>query len=55
MEEVINNLEKRDHIDTHREEDPLRQAKEARLLDNSELNQMDQLELAMDWVKSAIG
>ena len=41
-EEVAENLRERDHIDTHREDSPLRQADDAILLDNTHLN-LDQL------------
>ena len=50
IEEVKANLEKRDYIDTHREEDPLRQANDALVLDNSSLNPTEQFELALKWV-----
>ena len=50
IEEVKANLEKRDYIDTHREEDPLRQANDALVLDNSSLNTTEQFELALKWV-----
>jgi len=50
IEEVKANLEKRDYIDTHREEDPLLQAEDALVLDNSDLNPKEQFELAMKWV-----
>lgn len=46
LEEILNNLEERDYNDTHREENPLRQAEDAIVLDNSKLNQEQQL----DWV-----
>ena len=50
IEEVKANLEKRDYIDTHREEDPLRQAKDALVLDNTSLNPTEQFDLALKWV-----
>lgn len=37
MEEILHNVEERDYIDTHREISPLRQAKDAIVLDNSHL------------------
>lgn len=37
LEEVLNNLAKRDHIDSTRQDGPLRQAPDAILLDNSDL------------------
>src|SRR5690606_6617660 len=44
MEEVVENLSHRDHIDTHREESPLTQAEDAFVLDNSNLSEDEQLE-----------
>ena len=41
-EEVAENLRERDYIDSHREDSPLRQADDAVLLDNTNLN-LDQL------------
>jgi len=38
MEEVARNLQERDYIDSHRETNPLRQAEDAFVLDNSEMN-----------------
>lgn len=46
-EEVRKNLEARDHDDTHRKENPLRKAKDAVLLDNSELNPQQQLDFVL--------
>jgi cytidylate kinase len=37
-EEVAANLQERDYIDSHREDSPLKQADDAILLDNSDLN-----------------
>jgi CMP/dCMP kinase len=51
IEEVKNNLEMRDYIDSHREVSPLRKAKDAIELDNSNLSMKGQLELAMKWAK----
>jgi cytidylate kinase len=42
--DVKNNLLSRDHEDTHRKEDPLIQAKDAIVFDNSELSREQQLE-----------
>ena len=38
MEEVMKNLAERDYIDSHREVNPLRQAEDAFVLDNSDMN-----------------
>lgn len=43
LEEVLNNIESRDLQDTTREESPLRRADDALLLDNSHMNQQEQL------------
>lgn len=51
IEEVKNNLEMRDYIDSHREISPLRQAEDALVLDNSNITQEQQLKKALDWVK----
>lgn len=50
IEEVKANLEMRDYIDSHRTISPLRQAKDALLLDNSSLSIRQQLEIALKWV-----
>ncbi|MGJ1265298.1 (d)CMP kinase [Sphingobacterium spiritivorum] len=47
MKDVIENLAHRDHIDSTREESPLRQAEDAIVLDNSDLNQDEQLEFVI--------
>lgn len=47
MAEVIENLAHRDHIDTTREESPLVQAEDAILLDNTHLNEAEQLDFAL--------
>lgn len=52
-EEVRRNLEERDHIDSTREESPLRQAIDAKVLDNSELTMVEQLKIALSWAKEA--
>lgn len=46
-DEVRKNLEARDYDDTHRKENPLRKAKDAVLLDNSELNPQQQLDFVL--------
>ncbi len=47
LEEVSENLKSRDYNDTHREENPLRKAVDAIELDNSFLNQEEQLHLVL--------
>lgn len=51
IEEVKNNLEMRDYIDSHREVSPLRQAEDALVLDNSNITEEQQLKKALEWVK----
>lgn len=54
LEEVQINLQMRDYIDSNREESPLRQANDARILDNSDLTPGQQLNLALQWVEVLI-
>ncbi len=54
LEEISFNLEERDRIDSTRKESPLRQANDAILLDNSNLNQEQQLELVYTMIKEKI-
>lgn len=51
LEEIKTNLEMRDYIDSHREVSPLRQAKDALVLDNSNLTMKQQLDIALKWAK----
>jgi cytidylate kinase len=46
-EEVKQNLLKRDYEDTHRKENPLIKAKDAIVLDNSDLSREEQLEFVL--------
>jgi cytidylate kinase len=55
MEEVKNNLEMRDHIDSHRAISPLRKADDALELDNSHLTIREQLEIALKWASERLG
>ncbi|WDF70610.1 (d)CMP kinase [Sphingobacterium oryzagri] len=48
MEDVMENLAHRDHIDSTREESPLRQAEDAFVLDNSDLDQEQQLAIVLE-------
>lgn len=54
LEEVRENLEKRDFLDTTRKENPLIQVPDAILLDNTKLTEPEQLNLALDWAKELI-
>lgn len=51
IEEVKANLEMRDYIDSNREVSPLRKAKDAIELDNTNLSEKQQLEFALSQVK----
>ena len=52
IEEVKNNLEMRDYIDSHRKISPLRKAKDAFELDNTNLTPNQQFHKAMEWAKN---
>lgn len=54
FEEVADNLKERDHIDSTREDSPLRQADDAILIDNSNLTREEQLEKAINMVKNVL-
>lgn len=57
-EEVLENVNERDHIDTTREDSPLKKASDAIAIDNSEMNLEDQfhtiLQLAQDRIAGRI-
>jgi CMP/dCMP kinase len=44
----------RDYIDSHREVSPLRQAKDAILLDNTNLTEKEQFNKALKWAHNQI-
>jgi CMP/dCMP kinase len=52
LTEVEANLIQRDHIDSTRAISPLRQAADAKLLDNSLLTEKEQLQIVLDWVNN---
>ncbi len=54
IEEVKDNLEMRDYIDSHREVSPLRKAKDAIELDNTNLTEKEQFSRALLLVKEKI-
>ena len=54
LEEVKNNLEMRDFIDSHREVSPLKKAQDAIELDNSQLTIHQQLDVALKLVKDRL-
>lgn len=55
LEEIKVNLAERDFEDTHRAEDPLIQATDALVLDNTHLTPTQQLDLALLWANTQIG
>jgi cytidylate kinase len=55
FEEVLANLTKRDHIDSNRDDSPLMKADDAIEIDNSNINQKEQLELILKLVNEKIG
>ncbi|MEY3874668.1 MAG: hypothetical protein RL363_1389 [Bacteroidota bacterium] len=54
MEEVAENLQHRDLIDSTREHSPLRQAEDAIVLDNSNITRDEQFNLALKWALEKI-
>ncbi|MCF0180578.1 MAG: (d)CMP kinase [Bacteroidales bacterium] len=55
FEEVLKNVEERDYIDSHRDVSPLRQADDAKVLDNSALTLDEQDAILLAWAKEIIG
>jgi cytidylate kinase len=55
IEEVKNNLEMRDYIDSNREVSPLRKADDALELDNTNLTEKEQFQRALAWVRKKTG
>ena len=54
LEEIMDNLIHRDHIDSTRADSPLKQASDAILIDNSDLTMSSQLELALRIIKEKL-
>jgi cytidylate kinase len=54
IDEIKTNLEMRDYIDSHREASPLRKADDAILLDNTNLTEKEQFQMALKWAKEHI-
>jgi len=52
--EISENLEHRDLMDTTREHSPLKQASDAKVLDNSNMTRDEQLNLALSWAKDLL-
>ena len=55
FEEVLQNVQERDYIDTHREDSPLVKATDAIEIDNSSMNKKEQFELVMELVNEELG
>lgn len=53
-EDVLADVNERDYRDTHRAESPLRQAEDAKVVDNSHLTREEQMEVIYDLFKEAI-
>lgn len=54
VEEIAENLQHRDLIDTTREHSPLKQADDALVLDNSNMSREAQLDIALQWAQERI-
>ena len=54
FEEVLQNVEERDYIDTHRDDSPLVKADDAIEIDNSSLSKKEQFELVLKLVKEKL-
>ena len=54
FEDVLQNVEERDYIDTHREDSPLVKADDAIEVDNSSLTKKEQFELVLNLVKEKL-
>jgi cytidylate kinase len=54
LEEVAENLQHRDLIDSTREHSPLKQADDALVLDNTNIDRAAQFEIALKWAKERI-
>ena len=54
VEEISENLQHRDLIDTTREHSPLKQADDALVLDNSNMSREVQLDIALQWAQERI-
>ena len=54
FEEVLQNVEERDYIDTHRDDSPLVKAADAIEIDNSAMSKNEQFELVLKLVKEKV-
>ena len=53
-EEVLENVQKRDYIDTHREDSPLKMANDGIEIDNSYLNKEEQFKVVLELVEEVL-
>ena len=54
LEQVAKDLQRRDYLDMNREISPLKQAEDAIVIDNSQMNRKEQLDRAMEIIKERI-
>jgi cytidylate kinase len=54
FEEVLENVQERDYIDTHREDSPLVKADDAIEINNSTLTKQEQFDLVLKLVKERV-
>ena len=54
FEDVLQNVEERDYIDTHREDSPLVKADDAIEIDNSSLSKKEQFDIVLNLVKEKL-
>lgn len=54
LEEVLENVQKRDYVDTHREDSPLKMADDAIEIDNSYLNKQQQFDAVLELVNDVL-
>ena len=54
FEEVLQNVQERDYIDTHRDDSPLVKAENAIEIDNSSMSKKEQFELVMSMIKEIV-
>lgn len=55
LKEVENNLKMRDFEDENRSESPLIKTQDAKVLDNSDINEKEQFDLVLSWVDELLG
>lgn len=53
-EDILNNITLRDHVDSTRDDSPLKKADDAILLDNSNMTREQQFKVALNWAKGVI-